>query len=89
MGQVEMNRREKGHLEAMRARLEYVSERAGESRKDEPDYVPGEGQAIAWAIGLLESKTEMAEIRLHRLEEWRRKVESRFGRIEAEIYADE
>lgn len=78
---MKLNRKQRLHLAALMTRFEYVTQ-ARPGRPAEPDYVPGEAQALAWVISVLSGTETPPEVRLELIEHRVRSLQVALGRIE-------
>lgn len=81
MSDMPFTRKERAHLAVLHERLEHLKVN-DPARSGNPEYRAGESNALAWALAVIEGMEEPVEIRVERLEVWRRHIESRLGRVE-------
>jgi hypothetical protein len=55
-----LNRKEREHVDALLARLDWLRQDRPD-RKADPDYIPGEAQAIAWTLSVITGLEEPIE----------------------------
>ena len=83
------NRRERGYLDVLQRRLDYLREQEGDELRTDLSYVAGERMALAWAVATLTGATDDAELRFTRIEQTLRLVQSRLSIVERELEVDE
>lgn len=81
-------RKEREHLDVLHRRLNHLREHRPE-RSGDPNYIAGEANALAWALAILENEAEPVEVRLNRIEQKLRKVDSEIGRLWHEFEDDD
>jgi hypothetical protein len=87
---LKFNHQEREHMAVLYRRHAWL--RLGETRPtpeggytEDNGYFAGEANALAWALDLLEGKTELVEVRLERHERRIRNLESRMGHLEHDL----
>jgi hypothetical protein len=81
-------RKEREHLAALQGRMDYLRQERPQ-RREEPDYIPGELQALAWAVSVLTGLAEPIDLRVERVERTLKGLSAKVGRIEQELREEE
>lgn len=77
-------RKEREHIAVLQQRLAYLKVDRPE-RRDEPDYIPGEAQALGWVLSVLDGTLEPLDVRMERIERRMRQYDTRLGEIAQSI----
>lgn len=80
-------RKEREHLDVLHRRLDHL--RVDDpSRRGNPAYPPGEANALAWALTVIEGDVEPLSVRMERIERKLRVIETRLGNVERDQRGD-
>jgi hypothetical protein len=81
-------RKERAHLDVLGQRLDHLRE-DDPTRIDNPGYIAGEANALAWALSVLTGSLDPIDVRLERHERRIKNLESRFGRLEHDLLEED